>query len=600
MWFGRFKLKHQIFLLISISAALVILVQSFYWANFYNLTKRRAITYQQKLIDQTYVKIDSVLKDIKTNTDLISGDRSVQEFLTTEDIYIRNIVYGQFILDLLTYMKSFNSIIYSIQIEEGGRTVNCLNASDSNFYYTREYTNFINTYKERYGIRKKSVFTGSVKDPYTERHFFFYLSPILITQGGENFAEIAGYCSVMINTSNFQALIRNTELTANSEFLILDNENRIIASNKEGKQGLIFKYFAEPDKRGGANDITTYNGRKVIVQKKDLEQAGGWKIVSIIPVNELTTDMDFILDVGVVSAGCMIIIVLTLGIIIFKNITQPVAGLVEDMKKIGERKINSRLKVRSTNEVGILAAEINAMMDRIEEMTRNIFNSQTRMYELELLKKNAEFSTLQSQINPHFLYNTLNCISSIGLASGSRAIAQMCYSMSMIFRYSIRSSNLVSISEEIESINAYLNIIRIRYNGKYITKVDMQEDILDMKTPKMLLQPIVENAVCHGLENAQYGGSVIVKGYLDGNGDVCFTITDTGIGIEEKKLDEIRNELKNEYSDRMIHADVSTNIGLVNIDNRIKLLFGGKYGIEIESRLGNGTAVTIKIPIIRG
>jgi two-component system sensor histidine kinase YesM len=594
--FGKFKLKHQIFFLISVSAVLLIAIQAFYWGSFYRLTESRAASYQQKLINQTYVKIESVLQDIRTNTDLISQDRSMQEFLSAEDLYNRNIVYGQFILDLLDYVKSFNSILYGIQIEEDNRTINSLSASDSSFFYTGEYKEFITGYKEKYGKSKKSIFTSAVKDPYTGKQFFFYLSPILNLQGGEDFAEIMGYCSIMINTSNFQELIQNTELTLHSDFMILDKENRIIASNKKEKQGTIFGDFPEIVPEVGTGGVMEYNGRKVLVQKRNLEMTEGWKIVSIIPVNELTTDMGFILQVGIFSVAGMIAILLALGIMIFKNITQPVTGLVADMKKIGERKIDSRLKVRSTNEVGVLAGEINAMMDRIEGMTRNIFNNQARMYELELMKKKAEFSTLQSQINPHFLYNTLNCISSIGLAYGSKEIAQICYSMSMIFRYSIQSTDLVSISEEIESINAYLNIINIRYNGKYAMKVDMEEGILERKTPKMLLQPIIENAVYHGLENAQHGGGVTVRGYLDENGDVCFAVIDTGTGIEEKRLEDIRSKLKMEYSERIKSTDASVSIGIVNINNRIKLLFGDQYGVEIESRLGDGTTVVIKIP----
>lgn len=120
------------------------------------------------------------------------------------------------------------------------------------------------------------------------------------------------------------------------------------------------------------------------------------------------------------------------------NLMRPMMGLVMDMKKVGRRDMGFRIKVRFTNEVGLLACDINRMMDEMEEMARDMFNTQARLYESELSQKQAEFAALQSQINPHFLYNTLNCISSIGLEYGSREIAQITFCMSKIFRYSIK------------------------------------------------------------------------------------------------------------------------------------------------------------------
>lgn len=600
MVLDKLKLKHQIVLFITVSAFLLIIIQVFYWLSFYNLTKDRASHYEQKIIDQTFVKIDSVLKDIKTNTNLITRDRSMQEFVITDDNYRRDIVLGPFILDLMEYVKTFNSIIYSIQIEDnGGRAVNNLTTTDGNIYNSKEYSEFIKKYNTTSKDFKKPEFTSVIKDPTTGKEFFFYLAPIIETMGGENFAEKMGMCTIMINTFNIQELIKNSELTPNSTLAILDNENRIIASNDDRSKGTVFNDL--PLKNISSSykaEVISFQGKKVIVQQKNLEQAEGWKIISVIPVNELITDMNVIVRVGILSVIFMFSILLILGFMLLKNITQPITGLVKDMKKIGERKIKFRLEIRSTNEVGILAMEVNSMMDRIEEMTRNIFDNQTRMYEMELTKKKAEFSALQSQINPHFLYNTLNCISSIGLAYGSKEIAQISYSMSMIFRYSIKSADIVLIRQEVECIKEYLNIITIRYGGKYSLKIGIEEGLMLMKTPKMILQPIVENAIYHGLENNQHGGELIIKGYVDKDSNVCFSIFDSGVGIDKAKLEEINNKLNISSHEIFVDTDASTSIGIANINKRIKMLFGEKYGICIESTVGWGTEVLIKIPVI--
>ncbi|WP_239614813.1 sensor histidine kinase [Cohnella mopanensis] len=394
-----------------------------------------------------------------------------------------------------------------------------------------------------------------------------------------------------------QELVENTELTPHSTLYILNSENEVVASNNEHFRSILFEDILSVDKISLTNGLkTNINGNDVIVQKKGLEQAEGWSIVSIIPVHELTTDMNDIKRISIVAGIGIILSMIILGYLLLNNLTRPVMGLVADMRKIGERDMGFRVKVRSTNEVGVLAYAINSMIDKMEEMTRNMFNTQARLYESELSKKQAEFSALQNQINPHFLYNTLNCISSIGLEYGSKEIAQITSCMSKIFRYSIKNDDLVLISEEIESIKAYMNIISIRYEDKFSMEVNVDETLLEMKTPKMILQPIVENSVYHGLESMDAGGHLSVNGSIDANGDICFRVSDSGRGICEELLETIKAKLNREDSERAENSVAGKSIGLSNINNRIKLLFGEDYGVEIESRIGQGTTVFVKIP----
>jgi two-component system sensor histidine kinase YesM len=170
--------------------------------------------------------------------------------------------------------------------------------------------------------------------------------------------------------------------------------------------------------------------------------------------------------------------------------------------------------------------------------------------------------------------------------------------MSKIFRYSIKKDELVWISEEIKCIKAYLNIISIRYENKFAMEVHVDEKLLEMKTPKMILQPIVENSVYHGLESMAAGGHLRVSGQLDANGDVIFQVTDSGKGIGQDELESMKAKLDMDDSERAETGFDGNSIGLSNINNRIKLLFGEGYGVAIESQLGCGTTVTVKPPPI--
>ncbi|WP_240415997.1 sensor histidine kinase [Paenibacillus periandrae] len=564
------------------------------------MTQNRATNYGNKIIEQTRQKIDSVFNDIKVSTNIAVNNKKIQEFTIAEDDYTRDFDIGTYVLDLMEYMRSFNSYVNGIVINDNqGRRVYSLASTNGDIFFLKQYDTFISDYKNDSESVNKGKFTNILKNEKTGNEYFFYIAPIIEAIGGVHFSQKTGYCSVMVNTEKMQELVENTELTPNSTLYILNSRNEAIASNNANLRGALFKDLLSVDRNSLTNGVkTTINGEDVIVQEKGLEQADGWSIVSIIPVHELTTDMNAIKNISIIAGIGISLSMIILGYFFLNNLTRPVMGLVADMRKIGERDMGFRIKVRSTNEVGVLAYDINSMIDKMEEMTRNIFNTQGRLYESELSKKQAEFSALQSQINPHFLYNTLNCISSIGLEYGSKEIAQITSSMSKIFRYSIKQDELVRISEEIQCIKAYLNIISIRYENKFSMEVNVDEKLLEMKTPKMILQPIVENSVYHGLESMDAGGHLSVSGHIDANGDVCFQVSDSGKGIDNDELESMKAKLNMEESERVRNNFDGKSIGLSNINNRIKLLFGEDYGVGIESQVGYGTTVIVKIPYI--
>ncbi|MEK8128842.1 histidine kinase [Paenibacillus filicis] len=571
---------------------------SFY--SFYNLTQKRAVNYGNTIIEQTRQKIDSVFNDIKVSTNIAVDNKWVQEFTIADDDYKRGFEIGTYVIDLIEYMRFFNSYLNGIVITDNqGRRISSLATANGDITYSNQYIHFIDSYKNESETVGKRQFTNLLKDEKTGNEYFFYIAPIIEAIGGVQFSKQTGYLSVMVNMEKIQDLVENTELTPNSALYILNSRNEVIASNHTKFHSNLFKEILSIDSQSLTNGVKTkINGEEVIVQAKGLRQADEWRIVSMIPVHELTTDMNAIKNISIIAGIGIIVSMMILGYFFLNNLTRPVIGLVSDMKKIGNRDRGFRVKVRSTNEVGVLAYEINNMIDTMEEMTSNIVNTQARLYEAELSKKQAEFSALQSQINPHFLYNTLNCISSIGLEYGSKEIAQITSSMSKIFRYSIEKSELVLISEEMQCIKAYLNIISIRYENKFSLEVKVDDKLLGMKTPKMILQPIVENSVYHGLESMDAGGQLCVSGHMDENGELCFQVVDTGKGIGPDELERIKTNLHMEYSERVKNSLEGRNIGLSNINNRIKLLFGEDYGVEIESELGVGTTVTVKIPFI--
>ncbi|WP_201004304.1 cache domain-containing sensor histidine kinase [Paenibacillus glycanilyticus] len=596
MKISRLKLKHQIFLIVLFTVIIFTFMEAYFYFSFYNLTQTRAANYGNKIIEQTRQKIDSVFNDIKISTNTAVDNRKIQEFTTADNDYTRDIDIGNYVIDLMEYMRSFNSYVSGIVINDNqGRKVYSVDSITGDIFFLNQYNAFIAKYKNDSEALKEGRFTDLLKDGKSGNKYFFYVTPIIESIGGVHFSQRTGFCSVMVNIGKLQELIENTELTPHSALYVLNSSNEVIASNQAGFRGVLFEDILSADRNSLTSGVKTeINGEKVIVQEKGLEQADGWSIVSIIPVHELTEDMNPIKHNSIIAGVGIILSLFILGYFFLNNLTRPVMGLVADMRKIGKRE-GFRVKVRSTNEVGVLAYDINRMIDKMENMSSHVISTQARLYESELSKKQAEFSALQSQINPHFLYNTLNCISGIGLEYGSKEIAQITSCMSKIFRYSVKEDALVRISEEMECIKAYLNIISIRYENKFAMEVRIDEKLMNLQTPKMILQPIVENAVYHGLERVDAEGELKVSGHFDANGDICFAVTDSGRGMDEDKLRHLREKLNTEHSDR----GSGKSIGLPNINNRIKLLFGESYGIvDIVSRLGCGTTIIVKIPAL--
>ncbi|WP_251035449.1 sensor histidine kinase [Paenibacillus sp. ISL-20] len=550
------------------------------------------------MIEQTRRKIDSAFSDIRVSTSIAVNSRRVQEFSVVDDDYKRAFNSGPNALDLMEYMGSFNSYVDGIVINDiRGRRLYSLASASGDIFFLNRYDTFIQKYKEDPSLRDKGMFTSILKDDRTGTEQFFYIAPIVEAIGGIYFSQITGYCTVLVNMDKMQGLVENTELTPNSTLYILNSRDEVIASTNSNARGALFREVLSMDKGILLKGVkTTIDGEDILVQVKDLEQADGWRVVSMIPVQELTADMNPIRKVSIIVGIGMILSMLIMGSFFMNNLMRPVMGLVLDMKRVGSRDMGFRIKVRSTNEVGMLACDINRVINEREEMARDMINTQARLYESELSQKQAEFSALQSQINPHFLYNTLNCISSIGLEYGSREIAQIASCMSKIFRYSIKKDNLVRIRDELDCIQAYMNIIAIRYENKFIIDIDVDEGLLEMQTPKMILQPIVENAVYHGLERMDQGGRLQVTGSIGAHGDVCFQITDTGKGMEPEQLASLQAKLSMASPEPAPDGQPATSIGLSNIHNRLRLLFGEGYGIAIESQLGHGTTVTVRIP----
>lgn len=285
---------------------------------------------------------------------------------------------------------------------------------------------------------------------------------------------------------------------------------------------------------------------------------------------------------------------LAVGIFVVNQISRPVRLLSEVMGKAGQNRqgevsvIDDRENVWE-DEMGLLIRSYNEMAHRINE---NIIRS----YAAELEQKRTELQMLQFQINPHFLYNALNTISSIAVLENVEHIPQIANSLSEMFRYNIKGSNIVSVRDEICQTRNYLNVQMVRFPERFDIRMDVPEEVLECRMVKFILQPVVENSIQHGFSEKRKRDCMKITGRKEEN-KICLCVEDDGVGMKPEKVREL-NERFHESGTVYRLTENAKSIGLSNVNARIRYFYGEEYGIQVESSYGEFTRIILKFPAV--
>lgn len=590
------KLRYQLLILISVSIFMIILIQVIYYFSFSGLIQKNAELYAVNTVNQAEAKLDSTARSIEQAAYFAAYSPTVQDYLSADYYYSTREFENKLELQkhvenhLKTLVYSNSNILDICLVDRMGNLFTAFSEFDYSLYVllNREY---------KINEQTSPFFTNMVIN--SGRVCYFYILPVYNMDPKYPRSELfkLGECIIFCKADELAMTVENTIVSENSLFMLIDRNNRIVQSTDQSMVGDIFEEeFVDLVTAERYYRKNRYLGKECLIQGA-VNSNMGWKIISIIPVSELTRQMDDIRKSGIFIGFITLLLTSAIGYVFIRNITDPIAKIVKMMDHIGEINIKQRIELKVKNEVGIIANDINKMLDKIENMTKNIFNMHTKLYEAELSKKEAELSALQSQINPHFLYNTLECIRSIALNHRIPEIVRISTSMARIFRYCIKGENYVTVEEEIGCIVNYLNIISIRFMGKIQNQICVDENIMKLPIIKMILQPLVENAVYHGMEAKVGPGNIIVKGIMLED-RIEFHIIDDGVGMDEEMVAKINEEI-NMRNGKVEANDLFSkrSIGLVNISNRIKLYYGNEYGLSISSKVNEGTKVVVSLPI---
>lgn len=585
----KLRIRNQLLIIAISSISVMLFIIFFFYIRTADIYRQRNDEYTKELFTQIRQTISyncDIINNIVTST---AYNQVVQEYLTETNQTKKFELYGKMSNLLENMMDIKEGILDIVVMDNNGNAFDLNGGTQLNKEVYGNIPERVNAYY--FGLRKFENSNVNVN--------CFVVGTNIYSINTDKMPNMKiGKLLIFVDTN---ALIGKKESSSgriNEQIYLLDRDNNVFSSNGN------IKNFPQIDvlkniEKGNSAFISKISGKTSIVNAEYIPSIDG-EIISIIPKNKLLYNINELRNFELIIFTIGISILIVPFTMVINNIIQPIGKLVTFMNRIKEgnlRNLKIRIDLQGYSEMSIMAQEFNSMLDEIESLTNRLIAANSRLYEAELEEKQSELGYLRSQINPHFLYNTLESIKGIAAEEGVTGIVEMSKALAKVFRYSIKGTDVVLLSEELMIVKSYVDIQQIRFVDRFDVEYEFDEAVLNNRVPKMILQPIVENAIYHGLEIKMDKGHLSIGGKIEENNTLLIWVRDDGIGMEPETLDRICKNLSDPGM-KSRHAAVSNHgIGLINVNNRIKLTYGLQYGITIKSSQEMGTEVLIRVPI---
>ena len=425
-------------------------------------------------------------------------------------------------------------------------------------------------------------------EPYYAQHI---LPMFRVMYSTDNYNEIAFILRIDMDKQDFVDILSNVSPTSDSLSFLVDSNHSVIASSgaldETALESSLDGLLQLPE--GEQTDISLSSG-KYLALRSDIALTD-WCMVTLVPYSSFFMNFQTAVRLIFFAAILIILVSLILFSLISYSITRRILILCNHINETNSGELIPINAPDYKDEIGLLYRNYNQMIVRIRQLLRENYNIGRNL-------KNAEYKALQSQINPHFLYNTLDMISWFSLQQKTKEVNEVVYSLAHFYKISLsKGMDIISIGEEIELTDCYINIQKHRFSNRiqYITDIDPA--ICEYSIPKITIQPLVENAIFHGiLEKKENAGTIELRGRME-DGIIHIMLSDDGKGMDSSST--ILNGGAVSSSARLENPDgPGSHYGLKNIVLRLKLLYGPEYGLSIESECGKGTVIHLHIPAL--
>lgn len=577
-------IRIQLSLLASFIVIVIIFIIFVNYDKAAKVVEKKNNAYFTEMIAQMNQTISSNTDVVKRLVQNISYNSSiVQTFLNETDPVKRITEYEQ----LKSYISDMSGM------KDGIVDIALISKSGANFNINGDLSQLY-PFIDEFPKKQLYYFTGSKDLRYTissaivRKRVIIAGSQIYSTTNFEN----TGVIGTLMITLDPSALIGDTDRmlwTSGSKIYISDRNSNVIFTNDDSVSP--GQSFAEAEQ----SDISS----QYIVQQGDIPDIEG-KITIKLPQSELLSGINDIRSQAfIILFVSLLVLSLPFGLVI-NNITQPLKKFLRLMNEIKLGKLNNlkkRITLHGYAEIIVVADNFNGMLDEVDELTHRLLESNRRLYESELTKKQSEIAYLQSQINPHFLYNTLESFKGIAAEEKSERIYRMSKALGLVFRYSIKAAEVVTLREELKIVQNYIYLQQIRFEDRLAVEYRIPAELMVCKIPKMILQPIVENAIYHGIEPKLESGSLMLSGHRSEN-TLILSVMDDGVGISAQDRKRIEHYLSSKPEEEATPGKRSNSVGLVNVHNRLRLKYGDEYGVQVAGETGKGTKIIMRIPYL--
>ncbi|WP_088831300.1 cache domain-containing sensor histidine kinase [Paenibacillus tyrfis] len=592
---GLHSIHTRLFLLfLFCMLGLLLIVSALYYKRTTDQLHQKIGEIAQKNFSQTMDLFDLLLKGYDSLTKSLNGNPDLQRLLQappTQDSALR-MINERTITNLIGAIYYSREDMIGIHVVANSGAIysygNSMSVIDPGFANSSWYRSIRESSGEMvwFGVKEHSIIDQAEKRPV-----FAFGRPLY------DLHEHRPIGIVLIETDPKPILsgLANLSLSPRSEVYILSKARQVMAvSAQTPKELSVSDYWSEALGDGEVR-VDPQAGRLIVASKPSMAD---WQVVSSTPDADLNVEQDQMRRFLLLVISVLVVISTALATFVSRTISSPLKRLIQQMRQVERGNFRGLLHVKSYEEINILVASFNQMVNRMDELIE-------RVKAVSISEKNAQLLALQSQVNPHFLYNTLDMIYWMLDEKGNERLGKVVLSLSHMFRYSSHweGSSEVWLRDELEQIRDYLTIIEARLEGRVSVEMDVDPAWEHIRLPKMTLQPVIENAVKHGLERLDRPGVLRVYAKADDR-RLRLYVEDNGSGMEPYVLDRLRRSLGANavpVGEEAVAVKAGEarrgGIGLQNVHRRLGLMFGEAYGLQIDSSPGTGTTVMISMPL---
>lgn len=526
-------------------------------------------------VNQVASSIERIFQDTWDTSMYLLLNENIRDYLSADSssdasLYEKKYIDAYNTLMFLLVSKPYNKSTYLESFS--GISMDTLGAKNP---ISQDVYNRIFELQGRYYWYKNEIITNTGKPQNV-------YSLIRIYRDYTNLDEL-GIMKINVSEDYIIEMLKHKTIGEKSGYLILNNNKEVISSTTNKNQSWFENNLLDVNDTEGYYEAII-EGEKYLITYYYIESAD-WLLVNYIMMDELLKNNQSIKKYTVIVVIVCFIACAILVAWLLTDVIKPIKKMSRLMKNIENEDFDVHINIRGNDEIAVLAKNFNKMSSKLKQLI-------TREYNLRISQKEAELKALQAQINPHFLYNTLDTICWMSRINKDFETAKIVEALSNMFRLSLnRGNEITTVQREVNHLKNYIIIQQKRYEDMIAFEINVKEDVLNAKTVKLILQPMVENAIYHGIEILGGKGVIWIDIYKKERNLIC-TIIDSGIGVDINEINQLLAEKNDDYSNR--------GFAIKNVNDRIKLYFGEEYGIEFSLRDNGGTIVTITQPLMEG